>query len=306
MTAIETTSTAYKFARTKLGDYRAVKESIEDALAILRSIILAESFPSDFPVVVAGVGAIDLTDSDTIPPITEWSPEAQAAFTTPGVLVAISFIGVRGMDGPNGKKVNGAKGFAVYPVHPLDSIMADEAGAAWLWKVAEKEASHVAFRGLRGIESALGIDALAAAAKAMPLSVADYVEESYTESQDSGAFDKLWNDFRKALGAHPGTAPLVPALPGKADVIKCIRSKAYALDVRPELESANIFTFIGSKMADIIDTERAAAIERGEDFEFDSKQIRDWLATRNEKVFPAKAAVEVDVSKLDFASFMAG
>lgn len=303
MNPILTTSTAYKFARGKLDGFRKSFESPADAIKTLRGILTHESFPSDFPVVVAGIGQIDLSDDDSVPPVSEWP----AVFTEKGVLTVVSFIGVRGLDTDDKKKANGAKGFAVFPVHPIDAIMADSAGAAWLWKITEKESSHVAFRGLRDAEAAVSAEALAAAAKAMPLTVSDYVEETAAASADSGAFEKIWAGFRKMLAGNPNTAPLVPVLPGKADVLKCIRSKAYAEELKPELESRNIFVWLGETIAKMADEMKAAAIESGDEdaSDYDSKQLREWLATRNEKVFAAKTVPTVDLDKLDFASFMA-
>lgn len=304
MNPILSTSAAYKSARAKLDGVRKTFESPSDALKSVRSILSADGFPSDFPVVVAGIGQIDLSADDSVPPLSEW-PEI---YTSAGVLTVVSFIGVRKLPGEDGKNANGAKGFAIFPVHPIDAIMADSAGAAWLWKVAEKESSHVAFRGLREVDAATGVDALAAAAKAMPLTVSDYVEETNAASTDSGAFEKIWAGFRKMLAGSPKTAALVPILPGKADVIKCIRSKAYAEELKPELESRNIFVWLGQNIIAIADQAKANAIEAGDEDanEYDSAQLKDWLATRNEKVFPAKEVKVVDLDKLDFAGFMAG
>lgn len=304
MTQILTKSAEYIAARKILGDHRKVFESVTDAIAALRAIYAVETFPADFPVVGARIGLIDPTGEDTIPPVAEWPEE----YRTEGVKVCVTFIGVRGIETvENGKKVanNGARGFSVYPLHPLDAIQADESGIEWLWKVAEKEASHVALRGLRNVPPALGTDALAQAAMEMPISVSDYVEESTRESMDTSAFDGLWKQFRTMLSQDAGTAALVAALPGKADVLKAIRSKAFALEQYEALEKMGAFTFIANSMAGIIDLMREAAIEKGEDFEHDSNEIKGWVATRDTKVFAAPKRVEGDLSKIDFGSFLA-
>ena len=302
--AITSKSAEYANARKVLGDYRKVFESTTDAIAALRGIFATEGFPQAFPVVGARIGLIDVTGEDSIPPLADWPEE----YRTEGVKVAITFIGVRGIPDPQnpGKDVNGAKGFALYPLHPLDAIQSDESGLDWLWKVAEKEASHVALRQLRNVNPALGSDALAQAAMEMPLTVSDYVEESTRESMDTTAFDTLWKQFRKMLSESPATAALVARLPSKAEVLKAIRSKSYAEEAYPELESMGSFKWMATTMAAIIDQMRAAAIQEGTDFDLDSDEIKGWLATRDTKVFASAKKPEADLSSVDFGAFMAG
>lgn len=300
--AILSKSKEYANARKILGDHRKVYESVATAIAALKAIYQTEGFPQAFPVVGARIGLIDPTGDDTIPPLADWPEEYQAE----GVKVAVTFIGVRGLKDEAGKESNGARGFAVYPLHPLDAIQADETGLEWLWKVAEKEGSHVALRGLRNVNVALGSDALAQAAMEMPLTVSDYVEESTRESMDTTAFDTLWKQFRKMLSESAATAALVARLPSKSEVLKAIRSKAYAEETYPELESMGSFKWMAQTMAAIIDQMRGAAIEAGEDFELDSDEIKGWLATRDTKVFVAPKKIEGDLSAVDFSAFMGG
>ena len=308
MTPLHTTSDAYKFARAKLGDHRKLFDSVPDALAALRAIYASESFPADFPVLVARVGQIDLTADDSIPPLTEWPADAQAAFTAPGVKVGVTFLGVRNLPDPTDatgkKRVNGARAFVVYPLFDLASIRAESSGDAWLWKVIEKEASHVALRGLRNVGEELGVDALVAAALAMPATVADYVEESTSEALDTTAFDAIWKTFKALLAGHPGTAALAQALPPKAELIRAIRNKAYAEYAYPELEANGAFVFVGSRIADTVDYARNIAIQKGEEPEYDSAEIRGWVETRAEKSYTPPVKKPVDLSSLDFASFV--
>lgn len=300
--AILSKSSSYANARKVLGDHRKVFESVGDAIAALKAIFASEGFPQAFPVVGARIGLIDVTGEDSIPPLTEWPEE----YRRDDVKVAVTFIGVRGLKDDVGKDANGAKGFAVYPLHPLDAIQSDETGLDWLWKVAEKEASHVALRQLRNVNPALGTDALAQASMEMPLTVSDYVEESTRESMDTTAFDTLWKQFRKMLFESAATAALAARLPSKAEVLKAIRSKAFAEETYPELESMGSFKWMASTMASIIDQMRAAAIESGEDFDMDSDEIKGWLATRDTKVFAAAKKPEADLSSVDFGAFMVG
>lgn len=300
---IISTSAAYIAARSVLGDHRKLFDSPTDAVAALRSIFAKEGFPADFPVVAAGVegGALDFTESDTIPPVADWND----VYRQPGVRVAVSFIGVRGIpsqDDPT-KKLNGARGFAVYPVHSIDSIQANESGADWLWKLIEKEMSHVAFRGLRGLGDEAGLAELTQAAIAMPVSVGDYVEESTRDGMDTSAFDSVWKQFRTMLQAEAATAPLVNALPQKAEVVKSIRSAAYARDNYPQLEKIKAFEFIANTMVKVIGIANADAIEKGEET-IDAGEIAAWAAKRDTFVFPTPAKKNVDLGGVDFGAFM--
>lgn len=304
MTQLISKSASYIAARNKLGDHRKVFDSLTDALAALKSIYATENFPADFPTVAARVGLIDVTGDDTVPPLAEWPAEYQNA------QVCVSFIGVRGLkdsDKPDAKEVNGAKGFTLYPLYSIDAIRADESGEKWLWKIAEKEASHVAMRGLRNVALALGADALAAAAMAMPLTVSDYVEESESDAMDTTAFDKMWKQFRKMLSEDAATAALVPGLPQKAEVLKSIRSAAYAREQYADLESIGTFRFIGETMANIIDVMHKQAVDEGQEFELDSSDIRGWIAGRDTKTFAGPRKTEqADLTKVNFAAFMTG
>lgn len=307
--ALTSKSVHYIAAKKFMGeDVRKVFDSLAAALAAAKSIYSIENFPASFPLVIAGVGLVDVTGDDSIPPFDNWPEDAKTAFLAEGVRVALGFIGVRGLTDPTDKtkEINGARGFIVYPMPSLSAIRAVERGESWLTKLAEKEASHVSLRGLRNVNPALGVDALAAAAMQMPLSVEDIVEGSTSESLDTAAFDSLWADFRKMLSASPTTAPLVVALPPKAEVIKCIRSSAYAMENQPGLEERKAFAWIGVTMADVIDNMRAQASAEGKEFAVESDELRAWVAGRDSFVFPAKAKAVADLSTLsltsDFAS----
>lgn len=299
---ILSTSAVYKNAREKLGDHRKDFDSLSDALATLRAIYAIEGFPQEFPTVAARLGLVDVSGEDTIPPMAEWPEE----FSAPGVSIVVTFIGVRNQPGDDGKNVNGARGFAIFPLHAIEAIQADDSGPEWLKKVITKEAAHVALRGLRNVNPALGTDALVAAAQSMPLSVSDYVEESTSEGLDTAAFDKLWKQFRKLLSNDPATAALAVELPNKAEVIKAIRSTAFAKEEYDRLESMGAFKWIGETMAGIVDAMKAAASESGEDFDFDSSEIRGWIAGRDSKVFTSPKKAAADLQTVDFAAFKFG
>lgn len=303
MSTIVTKSAEYANARKVLGDHRKVFDSVADAIKALKSIFATEGFPQAFPVVGARIGLIDVTNEDTIPPVSEWPAE----YSIDGIKVAVTFIGARGITDPTtGKESNGAKGFALYPLHPREALQDDESGIAWLWKVIEKEMSHVALRGLRNVPEGLGTAGLEQAAMDMPLTVSDYVEESTRDAMDTTAFDNMWKDFRALLSSQPSTAALVLRLPAKNEVLKGIRSKAFAQENYADLEGINAFTFIGNTMATLIDTMRANAIANGTDFDAESDEIKAWLAGRDTKVFAApRAKVEADLGTVDFSAFVA-
>ncbi len=298
------TSKAYIAARAVLGDHRKVYDSVTDAIAAVRSIYAKTDFPADFPVMAARVGLIDVSTEATIPDVAEW---AEGAYLADGIQVAVSFIGVRNLEiDVNGekKKANGAKGLVIYPIFGIDNIVANDDGGEWLMKIIEKEMSHVAFRNLRNVPLESTTEELGAAAKGMPASVGDYVEESTREGLDTSAFDSVWNKFRKLLKGEASTTLLVDALPAKQEVIKSLRSKAYAVENYGDLESMGAFTFIGSTMVKVIDMANAAAIEAGEDT-VDSGEIAGWMTKRDTFVFPAQVKKPLESGAVDFGAFMA-
>ncbi len=297
---ILTSAATYVGARKLLGDHRKVFDSVADALSTLKAIYALPEFPAEFPVLGSGIGLIDVTGDDSIPPLTEWPAE----FSIPDVKVCVTFIGIRGEKDSNGKTSNGARGFFVYPLHSISSISAAESGDDWLWKIIEKEASHVALRGIRNVAPALGVSAMEQAAKSAPLSVTDYVESSVSEGIDTDAFDAIWKQFRKLLAETPSTAALVTEMPSKAEVIKALRSKAFAAENYERLESMGAFIFIGETMGNIIDHMKGQAVEKGQDFDYDSSEIRTWLTKRNEFVFAAPKKSVADLSTVDFSAFM--
>lgn len=312
---ILSTSPAYIAIRAVLGDHRKVFDSLDLAIAAVRTIYSktvgegeskALVVPSDFPVVAAKVGSIDLTEDGTIPPLSEWP----ASYTTEGTRVAVSFIGVRGIETTElnekgePKKANGAKGLAIYPLFNVDAINSSESGGDWLWKIIEKEMSHVAFRGVRNVDRNSTLEELSAAALQMPVNVEDYVEESRREAIDSSAFDDTWANFRKLLKGEPSTTLLVEALPQKQEVVKALRSQAYAKENYGDLEQMGAFVFIGNTMVKVIEMANQEAIEKGE-ATVDAGEIAAWLAKRNEFVFPTQPKKQLAEGQVDFGAFMA-
>lgn len=321
--ALVSKSKEFGNAKGKLGgNHRKVFDSAADAINILREIYATEGFPAAFPTLVAGVGSVDVTAteevtnnetgeteliySDSIPPFADWPEE----YRTGGVRICVSFLGVRGLEtadaGGTTKKADGARAFVVYPLHPTDSIRADDSGEDWLWKVIEKELSHVALRGLRNVAPALGTDAMSLAAKQMPLTVSDYVEESIAEGTDTTAFDALWKEFRKRMAGSPHTAAMVSQLPAKAEVLKSIRSTQYAKEEYAPLENIGAFKWMAESMIGIIEGFRAEALAKGEDYELDSAEMKAWVAGRDTKVFPSPRKIETDLTTVNFEKFMLG
>lgn len=298
--AISTKSPEYIAARKVLDGHRKIFDSVAAAIAALKTIYADPAkFPAAFPIVASRINSlIDVTGDDTIPPLSDWPAE----YSAEGVRVCVSFLGVRDLKGEDGKSYNGATAFVIYPLPSINAIRDDASGESWLWKIVEKEASLVAFRPIREAAK-LGIEQLVAGAAQMPLTVSDYVEESTAESEGA-AFDGMWNQFRTMLKNNPGTSALVAGLPQKGEVVKSIRSKAYALQEYPTLENMGAFTFIAENMVKVMDMMKAQAVEAGEDFELDSSEITAWVAGRNTKVFTTPVRKEVAADAVDFGSFM--
>lgn len=129
----------------------------------------------------------------------------------------------------NGKKdPTTIKAIVVTPVPSLDSLLADEAGRAWLQKVADKELNHVAVRPLRDAEN------LETAIAQMPTTRAGFIESS----RDVGGIMDTFNDLYKVISDKMGERAGVwsKARLNKSDLKKAMESTAYATEYYPALE----------------------------------------------------------------------
>lgn len=163
-----------------------------------------------------------------------------------GCEAIIATVGARKRNPQTGKMIPGIRGVVMFPAPRLETLLAEMDGnekvVDWLDKIVEKELSHVAFRPLRVSESDEGF--LQAVDK-MPTSIDAYVISGRV-GVDTDTFDIVWPEMRKYL--REVQPALYGLLPTKAEVLKCIRSKSYALATEEALEKASAFTFIASQM----------------------------------------------------------
>lgn len=224
-----------------------------------------------------------------------------------GANAILAYVGARGVlksDAKNDKDVfNSIKAVVIYPVPTLETFLGvDSATVAampetqrnWLDKVITKETSHVAFRNFR---DATTINELMNGAKAAPKSVDDYVTASNREGDglNTDTFDALWQAFRTMLRTQqPAVFKL---LPGKPEVVKALRSKAYAesTDETKPLEEHGIFEKIGQML---IAGAKANKDKDGNAAPLESETLESWLAGRDTLVLTKQTAQEKDFSVL--------
>ena len=209
--------------------------------------------------------------------------------------VALAYVGERVTPlGGNEKsaKIVGIKAITIFPIPTIDQFIAGEAGKAWVARQIEKECALVFFRPLR---AAVTTSELTTAVDKGPATVADYLTE-YSRSGsglDTETFDALWAGFRTALKAQQ---PVVSKLiPGKAEVIKCIRSKSYATSAFPELETAGMFTRIAEL---VMNTAKANLAKDGTANPLPVDAIENWVLGRDELNLALKDTSAPDYSVL--------
>lgn len=203
-----------------------------------------------------------------------------------GMQVAIATVGAR-VDVSNEKKVVGIKGIVLFPMPSLDAYIADEAGKEWLSKIATKESAHVAFRAYREAES---MEEFLSAADRAPKTLSDYVTEAERAGGiDTEVFDTVWKSLRPQITKDkPEIAKFLSGV-NKPDIIKSIRSVAYANedDHTAALEKAGVFKWIA-----------ALTIKGAESAGLDASSVKEWLAGRDELKLTRPAKKDLDLSAL--------
>lgn len=260
ISAIFDDSTIEKVKKAIGGD-RKVFESLDDAKAAFEAASTA-----------AGDGIIKLAAPDAV----FFDGEGKNAKRIDGINAAVAVVGTRQRD-ESGKMSNGIKAVVLFPIPSTEAFLANANGESWVAKVIEKEASHVAYRGLRNAET---VEEFESEFGAMPRDVDAFVS-SHTRGGglDTDAFDEMWPQLRQQLRqAMPKVADL---LPQKQEVLRAIRSKPYALEAYNKLETAGksgegLFVYIAQKLI-----EAAPEWEvDGKPKEIDASAIQAWLDNR--------------------------
>lgn len=215
-----------------------------------------------------------------------------------GMTACVALVSSR-EDAPGGKKQQGIKAVVMFPMPTIHTFLslkpnalkdADSKALDWMKKVVEKEAAHVAFREVRDCSTTEEFQQMA---EKIPASVDDYVI-AHTRGGDGidlTTFNTIWSDYR--VGLKEEMPVLVEALPSKQEIIKCLRSKPYALRTESELEKRGAFVYILNKLIEACGLWQNA--ETGQPEPLESDTLEEWLAERDE-FDPYKA---VDYSKLD-------
>lgn len=183
--------------------------------------------------------------------------------------IVVATVGVRDKE----SKKNGYKAIVIFSQPTIADFLADESeeAKAFVAKLVEREATDVAFSGIRTADTD---DELKTVMTGLPISIADIV----TVSRASGGvgdsiFGDYWADFRKGVLAakYPG---INAALPQKPEFIKALRSASYA-KANPEtavLEGKDYIKKIGEMFV--------AAVQKIAPDE-DTTLVQEWINGRD-------------------------
>lgn len=146
-----------------------------------------------------------------------------------GMRVMVAKLMNRGDKDASGNRApSTVKAIVIAPVPTLDSLLADDAGKAWVQKIIDKELNHVAVRDLRDA------DKIEDVVDKIPLT-----REAYISSQrDTGGIMDTFNELYRSINATLSgkvkswdKARLI-----KSEMKKAMESAAYAAEYYPTLE----------------------------------------------------------------------
>lgn len=206
----------------------------------------------------------------------------------PDMRAVVAVVGARERD-KAGKMESGIRGLVLFPMPSTNAFVSQ--AEAWLSKVVEKEAAHVAFRALRNSTTT---EEFAAAGEGMPTDVESFVAQYQGgDGLDTDTFDAVWTPLRN--GIKEAMPKLYTLLPQKQEVLKSIRSAAYAKDEHPELESKGVFVYLANLAIGGAESYKDA---EGNPAPMDASAIKEWLESRETTVL-ATRKVDKDFSILE-------
>jgi len=187
--------------------------------------------------------------------------------------LVVATVGVRDKEA----KRNGYKAIVVFAQPTIQDFLTDESEAAiaFVNKLIEREATDVAFSGIRTAET---IDDMQTVMTGLPVTVADIVSvERAGGGLGDSIFGEYWADFRKAV-LREKYKKLDEALPQKPEFIKALRSSSYAKanPATAELEARGYIKGIGELFVKAVE---AIAAQNGE--EADTDTVKGWIAGRD-------------------------
>lgn len=210
--------------------------------------------------------------------------------------ILVSTVGVRDKGDPS-KSIparNGYKAIVIFKQPTVAEFLNDESEAAraFVAKLIEREATDVAFSGIRAADT---VSDLQTVLTGLPVTVAELVENSRATGAGDSSFDTMWKDFR--MGFIKAKYPaLYELLPQKNDVAKAIRSAAYAKanPATAPIEEKGLFAKIAEVMIKAAVTWKD---DKGEIVGLDTTDLQSWIDNRDSTVIDFKAA-PADFSKL--------
>lgn len=208
-------------------------------------------------------------------------------------LTPAAVIGFIGQQRKKPGEEDGETGIMAVALFPLPSVEAFIYGARpWVEKIIEKEIGLVAFRRLRQAES---LEELMAAVEQQPVLVGEYTAAHAREGGvDLSTLKTIWSGWRSWLKEQ--AAPLAAALPTRAQVVKALRSKSYALadPETVEIEKAGLWEMIGKSLIHIANSWED---KEGNSDPQDAAMFEEWLTGRDTLALEYRTA-EKDYSKL--------
>lgn len=194
---------------------------------------------------------------------------------------------------------NGYKAIVVFQQPSVEEFLNDssDAAKAFVAKLIEREATDVAFSGIRAVDTVSDLETVL---NGLPTTVADLVENSRASGAGDSSFDIMWKDFRAGF-IKVKYPELDKVLPQKNEIAKAMRSAQYAAanPATKQLEEIDMFSKL---MGAMINAGKSWKNEAGEVTGLDTSDIETWLATRAETVIDFKTP-EADFSKLASFSF---
>lgn len=195
---------------------------------------------------------------------------------------------------------NGYKAIVIFKQPSYMDFINDESESArnFVQKLIEREATDVAFAGIRGAET---VADLATVMAGLPDTVAGIVENSRASTgAGSSSFDIMWAEFRRAF-LKPKYPKLDAVLPQKPEVAKAIKSKSYALanPVTKPIEENDYFAKIAALMCKMGEAWKG---EDGEPSPLDTSDLQSWIDNRESNVidFKVQEVSASDLAGLDF------
>lgn len=218
--------------------------------------------------------------------------------------IVVATVGVRDKGDPTAKPPiparNGMKAIVLFKQPSFKEFLADESEAAqnFVQKLIEREATDVAFSGIRNAETGADLQTVMAG---LPDTVGGIVENARVGSgAGATSFDIMWADFRRGF-LKVKYPQLDAVLPQKPEIIRAIKSKSYALanPATKPIEENGYFVKIALVMRKAAESWKN---EEGEPDPLNTDDMQAWLDNRDSNVidFKVQEVTAASIAGLDF------